>query len=97
MLGIGRAIIAEPNTNSQNDCLMQCLTGFIQDWSDLQMDWQNWYNELHAKQDQSRGLSDQLESFVSAVDCLEPACSELFPAAVSLEALDTELRALQVR
>lgn len=96
MLGLGRAIVAEPNTNSQNDTFMQRLTGFIQEWSDLQMAWQNWYNELHAKQDQSRSLADRLESFVGSMSRLEPACAAMFPATVSLESLDSELKTLQV-
>ena len=96
MLALGRGIITEPNTNSQNDALMKKLTGFIEDWSILQLAWQNWYNELHAKLEQSKGLSDQLNMFVHSMDDLEPMCGKLFPATVAMESLDKELEALQV-
>ena len=96
MLSVGRAIIAEPNTNSQNDTIMKKLTGFIEDWSELQLAWQNWYDELHANLEQSKNLSDQLNTFGHSIKGLEPACVNLFPATVAMESLDTELQELQV-
>lgn len=96
MLSLGRAIIAEPNTNSQNDTIMKKLTGFIEDWSELQLAWQNWYDELHANLEQSKNLSDQLNTFGHGIKGLEPACVNLFPATVAMESLDTELQELQV-
>ncbi len=65
MLSLGREILAEPNTSSASETLMQKLTGFIQDWSDLQLNWQNWFDELHAGVEQSKSLSDQLKKFES--------------------------------
>ena len=97
MLALGRAILAEPSTTSQNDSLMQKLTGFIEDWSDLQMAWQNWYNELHANMEQSKSLSDKLKSFEHDIGELEPTCANLFPATVAMEALDSELKEIQVK
>lgn len=96
MLALGRSILAEPSTTSQNDALMQKLTGFIEDWSELQMAWQNWYNELHAHMEQSKSLSDRLKNFEHNVKLLEPACANLFPATVAMETLDGELKDLQV-
>ena len=96
MLSLGRAIIAEPNTNSQNDTIMKKLTGFIEDWSELQLAWQNWYDELHANLEQSKNLSDQLNTFGNGIKGLEPACVNLFPATVAMESLDAELQELQV-
>ena len=96
MLALGRAILAEPSTSSQNDTLMQKLTDFIQDWSDLQMEWQNWYNELHANMEKSQNLSDTFDAFCSGVEKLEPGFNKFFPATVSMEALDTQLQDLQV-
>ena len=96
MLALGRAILAEPSTSSQNDTLMQKLTDFIQDWSDLQMEWQNWYNELHANMEKSQNLSDTFDAFCSSVGKLEPGFNKFFPATVSMEALDTQLQDLQV-
>lgn len=96
MLALGRAVLAEPNTTTQNDALMQKLTGFISDWSDLQLTWQNWYDELHANVEQSHNLSDQLDGFKTDIEGLEPLCSNLFPATVSIEGLKQELHSLQV-
>ena len=97
MLALGRAIVAEPNTNPQNDTVMQKLTGFIEDWSDLQLAWQNWYDELHANLEQSKNLSDQLSAFGHSIKGLEAPWTNLFPATVTMENLDTELQELQVR
>lgn len=76
--------------------MMQKLTGFIEDWSELQLAWQNWYNELHANLEQSKSLSEQLNSFVHDIKGLEPACARLFPATLDMDSLDSELQALQV-
>ena len=96
MLALGRSILAEPSTTSQNDVLMQKLTSFIEDWSELQMTWQNWYNELHANMEQSKGLADQLKNFGHDIGQLEPACAGIFPATVAMEALNSELKEIQV-
>lgn len=96
MLGLGRAIIAEPNTSSSSDAIMKKLTGFIQDWSDLQLAWQNLYNELHATLEQSHNLSDQLDSFGRDTEELGEACDGALPATVTMVKLDEELKAVQV-
>lgn len=96
MLSVGREVLAEPNTSSSSDDLMQKLTSFIEDWSGLQLSWQNWYDELHAQREQSQQLSDQLKKFESAIQDLEPACSRLFPATVVVKSLDKEMKKLQV-
>lgn len=97
MLALGRAILAEPNTTTQNDALVQKLTGYISDWSDLQLKWQNWYDELHANMEQSHYLSDQLDRFEKDIEGLGPLCSTLFPATVSVAGLKPELHHLQVQ
>ncbi len=97
MLALGRAILAEPNTTSQNDALMNKLTSFIADWSYLQMDWQNWYDELHAHLQTSQDLSNQFDKFLSGMSHLEPLCSKLFPANLSMDDLQQKLHSLQVR
>lgn len=96
MLSLGREILAEPNTSSASETLMQKLTGFIQDWSDLQLDWQNWFDELHAGVEQFKSLSDQLKRFEVDIRGLGPACAKLFPATVNMKSLDKELQRLQV-
>ena len=75
---------------------MQKLTGFIQDWSDLQLNWQNWFDELHAGVEQSKNLSDQLKKFESDMGGLAPALAKLFPATVAVKSLDKDLQRLQV-
>jgi len=97
MLSVGREVLAEPNTSSSSDDLMKKLTSFIEDWSGLQLGWQNWYDELHAQNEQSQQLSDQLKKLESALQELDPACSRLFPATVSVKSLDKEMGKLQVR
>ena len=96
LLALGRSILAEPSTTSQNDILMQKLTSFIEDWSELQMAWQNWYNELHANLEQSKNLADRLKNFGHDIRQLEPACAGIFPATVAMEAVDSELKEIQV-
>ena len=97
LLALGRAILSEPRTNSQNDTLMQKLTDFIEDWSKLQLDWQNWYNELHANTEKSEGLNEQLDKFEHDISALEPACANLIPATVTMETLDSQLSELKVK
>ncbi len=96
MLSLGREILAEPNTSSASDGLMQKLTGFIQDWSDLQLNWQNWFDELHAGVEQSKNLSDQFKKFESDMRGLAPALAKLFPATVAVKTLDKDLQRVQV-
>ncbi len=96
MLALGRAVIAEPNTSSSSDAVMKKLTGFIQDWSNLQLAWQNLYNELRASLEQSHDLSDRLGSFGRDTGELELACDEVLPATVAMVKLDQELDAIQV-
>lgn len=96
MLSLGREILAEPNTSSASETLMQKLTGFIQDWSDLQLNWQNWYDKLHAGVEESKNLSDQLSKFENDIRGIAPTCAKLFPATVAMKTLDKELQCLQV-
>lgn len=96
MLALGRAIIAEPTTNPQNESFPKKLTSFIEDLADLQLAYQNWYDELHGGLQQSKNLSDQLGKFASGVNALEPACNNILPATITMDNLESELKALQV-
>ena len=96
MLALGRAIISEPTTNSQNESFPKKLTSFIEDLANLQLAYQNSYDELHRGLQLSKNLSDQLGKFASAVNGLEPACSNILPATVTMENLESELKTLQV-
>ena len=97
MLSLGREILAEPNTSSASDTLMQKLTNFIQDWSDLQLNWQNWFDELHVGVEESKNLSEQLKKFDCDIESLIPTSAKLFPVTVAMKALDKELRRVQVK
>ncbi len=96
MLALGRSILSELNTTSENDALMNKLTSFISDWSDLQLNWQNWYDKLHAHMQTSQDLSNEFDKVLSDMSDLEPLCSKLFPANLSIEDLQQELHSLQV-
>ena len=96
MLSLGRSIIGEHYTNPHHDSLSQTLTCFIQDWSNLLLAWQNWYDELHATGEQSQNLSDQFDRLKQTIGAVLPEHSELFPACVSVDNLIDDLKELQV-
>lgn len=96
MLSLGRSIIGEHFTNHHKDTLSHTLTDFIQDWSNLLLAWQNWYDELHATGEQSQDLSDQFDKLKQTLFSIEPDYKELFPAAVTVENLKSDLKDLQV-
>ena len=91
MLSLSQAIIAKPNTSPQNDTIVKKLISFIKDWSKLLLAWQNCYNELHANLEQSKNLSDQLNTFGHGIKGLEPACISMFPTTTAMETLAAEL------
>ena len=96
MLSLGREIIAEPQTSTANVSLETRLTSFIQDWSDLQLAWQNWYDELHARKEQSQNLSEQVRELAEGVKGVKSSLEGLLPAEVGMESLYDDLLALQV-
>ena len=96
MLALGRSIIGEYYTNPEKDTMSQTLTDFISNWSNLQMSWQNWYDELHATGEQSRNLSDQFVELKQAFKAIEPKQKEMFPAHVTMDTLESDLKELQV-
>jgi len=91
MLSLSRAIIAKPNTSPQNDTIVKKLISFIKDWSKLQLAWRNWYNELHANLEQSKNLSDQVNTFGHVIKGPEPVCISMFPTTIAMETLAAEL------
>ena len=96
MLALGRSIIGEFYTNPDKDTLSQMLTDFISNWSNLLMSWQNWFDELHATGEQSRNLSEQFVELKNAYEMIDPKNRELFPALVSVDTLESDLKSLQV-
>ena len=95
MLGLGRSIIGEYYTNPDKDTLSQTLTDFISNWSNLLLSWQNWFDELHATGEQSRDLSEQFVQLKQSYQIMEPKHTEIFPATVTMETLDSDLKNLQ--
>ena len=96
MLALGRDIIAEPQTSAASGNLERKLTDFIQEWSDLQLAWQNWFNELHARKEHSHKLSEQVVGFGESVKGLEASLEGVFPASVGVEDMLGEMESLQV-
>lgn len=94
MLALGRGIITK--TTALNDTIMQKVTGFLPKWSDLQINWQNWTDEILDGIEKCRHMSDELDAFRAKVDAVKAACTKVLPAAVSVESLDTQLQHLQV-
>ena len=96
LLALGRDIVAEPQTSTANVSLETRLTSFIEDWSNLQLAWQNWYNELHARKEQSLKLSEQVWDFGEEVKGLQASLEGMFPAIVEMDNLLEDMEALQV-
>ena len=96
LLTLGREIIAEPQTSAANVELETRLTGFIQDWSDLQLAWQNWYNELHALRENAGKMAEEVGRLKEGARGLETGMKRLFPASVEVENLQQNLQDLQV-
>ena len=96
LLSLGREIVAEPQTSTANDDLETRLTGFIQDWSDLQLAWQNWYDELHARRERSGKMGEELGRVREGMRGARGAMAALFPARVQVETLPQDLQHLQV-
>lgn len=96
MLSLGRSVIGEHFTNPLSDTVSEKLTNFIQEWSDLLLAWQNWYDELHASGEQSQNLSYKLDELRHVLSTVQPLASGVFPATLSMSAADDELRDLHV-
>ena len=93
MLALGRGIITK--TTALNDSIMQKVTGFLPKWSDLQINWQNWTDEILDGIEKCRLMDNELDAFRTKVDIIKAACTKLLPTAVSVDSLDTQLQHLQ--
>lgn len=96
MLSLGRSIIGQHYTNIDNNDLSQTLTSFIQDWSNLLLAWQNWYDELHATGEQSQSLLDQFNKLQEVLATVGPDHENMFPASLCMDTLESDLKNLQV-
>ena len=97
MLALGRDIIAEPQTSAASGTLEQRLTTFIEDWSNLQLAWQNWFDELHARGEDARKLAEEVVSIGERLSGVEACLKGVFPASVGVEEVVGDMEALQVR
>ena len=88
--------MSEPQTSTAVS-LETRLTGFIQEWSDLQLAWQNWFNELHAHKEQSHKLGEDVGKFGEGMKALGTALDGMFPAGVDMENLLGDMETLEVR
>ena len=96
LLTLGREIVAEPQTSAANDDLESRLTSFIQDWSDLQLAWQNWFDELHAHREKAGKMGEGVGEMCDGVKRVRGVMMGMFPAAVGMETLPHDLHVLQV-
>ena len=94
LLSLGREIIAEPQTSAANVDLETRLTGFIQDWSDLQLAWQNWYDELHANREKSHKMSEEVGKLAEGAKGVKAGMNGLLPATIEVENLLQNLQDL---
>ena len=96
MLSLGRSVIGEHFTNPHSDTISEKLTRFIQEWSDLSLAWQNWYDELYATGLHSQNLSDDLDKFRSILSMVKSLSAEVLPASLAMVAADVELKDVEV-
>ena len=94
MLALGREIIAK--TTALNDTIMHKITEFLPKWSDLQINWQNWTDEVQDGVEKCQRISDELDVFRSKMEAIKAACTRLLPATLKPESLDAQLMHLQV-
>ena len=96
MLSLGRSILTSPHTSADNQPFEKRLTDSIEQWSDLQLEWQNWYQELMAATEKSSAASDRYGAFS---DWLAQARSKLdstFPLKVGPDSAPADMEEAQV-
>ena len=96
VLSLGRTILTSPHTSADNQPFEKRLTDSIEAWSELQLGWQNWYQELMAASERSSAVSDRYSSFS---DWLAQARSKLgstFPLRVGPASAPADVEEAQV-
>ena len=96
VLSLGRTILTSPHTSADNQPFEKRLTDSIEAWSELQLGWQNWYQELMAASERSSAVSDRYGSFS---DWLAQARSKLgstFPLRVGPASAPADVEEAQV-
>lgn len=96
MLSLGRSVIGEHFTNPHSDTISEKLTKFIQEWSNLSLAWQNWYDELYASGVHSQSLSENLDMFKSVLRMVNTLSAEMLPASLTMVSADMELKNVEV-
>ena len=96
MLSLGRSVIGEHFTNPHSDTISEKLTRFIQEWSNLSLAWQNWYDELYASGMHSQSLSENLDKFKAVLKIVNGLSTEMLPASLAMVSADVELRNVEV-
>ena len=96
MLSLGRSVIGEHFTNPHRDTISEKLTRFIQEWSNLSLAWQNWYDELYASGIHSQSLSENLDKFKAVLRMVNTLSAEMLPASLPMVSADVELRNVEV-
>ena len=96
MLSLGRAILTSPHTSADNQPFEKRLTDSIESWSDLQLEWQNWYQELMAASEKSSAVSDRYNSFSDWLSQARNKLGSTFPLRVGPASAPADVEEAQV-
>jgi DNA repair exonuclease SbcCD ATPase subunit len=95
MLAMGRSIISQHYTAINNSSTSGMLTEFIQEWSNLLLQWQGWYDNLHVQGEESQNMSDRLDHLERTMRHVMPLYEDMFPAALQMKNIVSDLIELQ--
>ena len=96
MLSLGRAILTSPHTSADNQPFEKRLTDSIESWSDLQLEWQNWYQELMAASEKSSAVSDRYNTFSDWLSQARNKLGSTFPLRVGPASAPADVGEAQV-
>lgn len=96
MLSRGRTILTSPHTSADNQPFEKRLTDSIESWSDLQLEWQNWYQELMAALEKSSAVSERYSSFLDWLSQARNKLGGTFPLRVGPASAPADVEEAQV-
>ena len=96
MLSLGRTILTSPHAAADNQPFEKRLTDSIESWSDLQLEWQNWYQELMAASEKSSAVSDRYNTFSDWLSQARSKLGSTFPLRVGPSSAPADVGEAQV-
>ena len=96
MLSLGRSIIGQPFVFAKKELLPNILTEFIQEWSNLSMALQTWYDNLYEQKKQSEDLLIQFNELGTTFKEIESLFSTFFPATIGIDNFVIDMQRLKV-